>query len=158
MKKFLLPFLFILVFIATESCKKKDACDNVSCNGGGVCVDGTCQCDSLHEGTNCETDKRAKYFGSFVGNANCTSLNHLDYLKITAVSDSANQLNFHNLYGSERNIVGIIFSDGSVYIPEQVSGLDTISGSASINNGKVVVNYTAKYPGGTDVCSWMQKW
>ncbi len=154
MKKLLLPLLILFVF----GCKKKDACDDVSCNGGGVCVDGTCQCDSLHEGTNCEIDKRTKYFGSFVGTENCTTRNHLDYLRIAAVNDSANQLYFHNLYGNERNVAGIIFSDGSVYIPEQISGFDTISGSASIDNGKVVVNYTAKYPGGTDVCSWVQRW
>ena len=150
MKKFLLPLLILLVF----GCKKKDACDDVSCNGGGVCIDGTCQCDSLHEGTNCEIDKRSRYFGSFVGNEDCTTRNHLDYLKITAVSDSANQLNFHNLYGGESNIKGILLSDGSVYIPAQPLQSKTISGTASVVNDKVVVNFSVD----NDLCTWTEKW
>lgn len=159
MKKFLLPFLIILVvLIAAEGCKKKTACDSIACLNGGSCNAGVCTCDTLHEGTYCEIDKRTRYVGSAVGSEDCTSRNHLDYLRITAVLDTANQLNFHNLYGDESNIKGIIQNDGSVYIPDQTWGGRNISGIAMVSNGKVVVNFTVINGGNTEVCSWTEKW
>lgn len=46
--------LLVLLVVLASSCK--DPCDDVTCNGNGVCLDGTCLCDDGFEGVNCEKD------------------------------------------------------------------------------------------------------
>lgn len=169
MKKLFLSFSVVVIFlvlsISVQGCKKKshDACTNVACLNGGTCSNGVCQCDSLHEGTHCETEKRTKYIGSFVGAVNCTSITHLDLLRFTDIPDSANQVNIFNLHSEASNTLGIILANGSVSIPAQSLNGNTVSGAASVINGKIVVNFNVitaidSVTNDTDVCSWTQKW
>jgi hypothetical protein len=46
--------------VTYTSCNK-DECKDVVCQNGGSCVDGTCQCATGYEGTNCETEIRTKF-------------------------------------------------------------------------------------------------
>ena len=46
-----------------SSCK--DECKDVTCNNGGVCVEGACDCASGYEGTDCSTEIRAKFKGTW---------------------------------------------------------------------------------------------
>lgn len=75
MKRINLLILLLSIFIltiSTESCKKDDNCptgfsgtnceiedlcviQNVNCQNGGACVDGTCDCPTGYIGTSCET-------------------------------------------------------------------------------------------------------
>ncbi len=48
-----------------------DPCKDITCNEVGACDDGTCICDAGYEGTNCETEVRTKYLGSFSGLSTC---------------------------------------------------------------------------------------
>jgi hypothetical protein len=157
MKKILVIISAFFLIAAAGSCKK-NACKSISCNNAGSCDNGQCQCDSLHEGAHCETDRRAKYFGSFVGKINCTSQTHIDYVKITAVTDTINTLTLHNLFGEEQNIRGILLADGSISIPLQYSNSNFLSGKASIIGNKLVVNFTVNSGGVADTCTWMQQW
>jgi hypothetical protein len=157
MKKFLLLLSFFFLIAGIGSCKK-NACKSVNCNGGGNCVEGTCQCDSLHEGTNCGIEKRARYFRSSVGQIVCPSKSRLDYVTITAKGTPADTLNFRNLFGEEQNIFGLIQNDGSVYIPSQYSNTNLISGTASLVNNKLVVNFTVNNAGTVESCSWTEQW
>jgi len=43
-----------------------DECKDVTCDNGGICVEGTCECLDGYEGTNCETEERAKFTGTYV--------------------------------------------------------------------------------------------
>lgn len=61
-----LSFLFILFIM---SCT--DPCKDVNCMNEGVCDDGTCLCADGYEGTNCENEIRAKYYGIFSGTVTC---------------------------------------------------------------------------------------
>jgi hypothetical protein len=63
----------ILSFLATAalgttlffaSCKE-DKCKNVTCNNGGTCIDGSCECSTGYEGTKCETESRTKFVGTY---------------------------------------------------------------------------------------------
>lgn len=51
----LLPLLFVT--LCFTACKKEnpDPCENVQCQNGGSCDDGTCDCPTGFTGTNCET-------------------------------------------------------------------------------------------------------
>jgi hypothetical protein len=56
MKKltFVLAITFVL-FSLFSACSKKDPCEGVTCQNGGTCSEGTCQCPTGFEGAFCET-------------------------------------------------------------------------------------------------------
>ena len=165
MKKSLFFFVALVLCIAIlGSCKKKkDACDNINCNNGGSCVNGSCKCDSVHEGANCESEKRAKYFGGHVFNIDCSSGDHLDYAKFLSSDSGANKIEIVNLYSSGSACFGTLLADGSIDIASQelVSqslGTGTISGRASMINDKIVISFMAAFAGNLDTCTWTQRW
>ena len=61
MKKLL--FLFAIISMSLFACK--DACEDVTCQNGGTCDDGTCICADGYSGTNCETAENAKFVGNY---------------------------------------------------------------------------------------------
>src|SRR5437773_2658197 len=66
MKKTLIYAAFSLIFMSTiTSCK--DKCKDVICQNFGTCADGTCTCPAWFEGTNCENEMRAKFYGNYLG-------------------------------------------------------------------------------------------
>lgn len=48
-----------------------DPCEDVSCQNGGACDDGTCICEDGYSGTNCETENRAGLIGTWIGFTDC---------------------------------------------------------------------------------------
>jgi len=55
MKSIFFKTLIILSAIAFTFTSCKDDCENVTCNGNGTCVDGTCECIEGWSGSACET-------------------------------------------------------------------------------------------------------
>ena len=70
-----LSFCLALSALATlnQSCSKDDPCDSITCENGGTCNDGTCDCAAGYEGTNCDTEVRAKFIGSYSGSDACSN-------------------------------------------------------------------------------------
>lgn len=66
--------LVVLFLITGFGTGCKDECDNVSCEHGGTCVDGSCNCPAGYSGTNCEiVDFKyaaGKYFGDTISLGN----------------------------------------------------------------------------------------
>ncbi len=56
--------------LTLTSCKK-DPCKNVTCQNGGTCTDGNCQCALPWEGARCDVDGRDKFVGAWRGTRNC---------------------------------------------------------------------------------------
>ncbi|MFK7772690.1 MAG: hypothetical protein AB8F94_11145 [Saprospiraceae bacterium] len=56
--KLLKPTLFLLallcIVLSTQSCK--DACDDIDCQNGGICEEGSCNCPDGFSGVNCEIE------------------------------------------------------------------------------------------------------
>lgn len=123
-----------MVFTA---CKKDDPCDNVVCQNGGSCNDGSCSCATGFEGSTCGTEVRAKFIGSYNGNFACPGNNSTVNMTIS---------------NSAQGITSVVFSDGfdtwigtvngsSVAIATQtISGGTTISGSGQLAGNILTLN------------------
>ncbi len=59
--------LIVALAFGVQSCKKDDPdpCEDVTCSGNGTCNDGDCACDDGYIGSNCETEERAQFLGSY---------------------------------------------------------------------------------------------
>lgn len=49
-----------------------DACKDVDCGVNGTCLEGDCICDDGYEGTNCETESRIKFQGTYLASGTIT--------------------------------------------------------------------------------------
>lgn len=73
MKNFNLTRALAIVGIGLASMTAcTDLCKDVNCNDG-ACVEGDCVCNTGYEGTNCETEQRAKFVGNYTLDENCPS-------------------------------------------------------------------------------------
>ena len=63
-----IKFLILSCILALTSCTS-DPCVDVTCYNDGVCNDGTCLCADWYEGTDCNTEERAQYYGDYIGTA-----------------------------------------------------------------------------------------
>lgn len=113
-------------------------------------------CDLGYEGSDCKTEVRAKYLGAFNGTEACTSGNSTIAVNITTVSGDVTKVNFNNLYGASFNNTGTVQADGSITLANQSFGTGQISGSATVDAGKVKVTYTVTAGGASDACTWTQ--
>jgi hypothetical protein len=59
-------FLSILSAVLIASCTT-DPCIDVTCLNDGVCNNGICLCEDWFEGTDCGTEQRSKYLGTYTG-------------------------------------------------------------------------------------------
>jgi hypothetical protein len=119
-------------------CKKDDdPCDNVVCQNGGTCSDGSCSCATGYEGSTCGTEIRAKFIGSYNGTLSCPGQNGTVNMTVT---------------NSAAGITSVVFGDGqdtwvgtvsgsSVNIANQtISGGTTISGSGQLSGLILALN------------------
>ena len=113
-------------------------------------------CDLGYEGDNCKTEVRAKYLGNFNGSEACTSGTTPVSVNGVTVSGDVVKVTFTNLYGAGFNTTGTVQADGSITIANQSFGTGQISGSATINAGKIVITYTVTSGGASDACTWTQ--
>lgn len=65
-------FSLALSFAAIALTGCKDPCKDVACQNAGTCDDGTCICATGYEGTNCETEQRAKFLATYNVQESCT--------------------------------------------------------------------------------------
>lgn len=150
--------LIVLVFIALatsmtfSSCK--DECKDVDCLNGGTCSDGDCNCADGYEGSNCGTESRAKYFGSYnTINEMCASGGPSVFsITITTNSGGINKITMNNLYDANLPVVATL-SGSSVTIASQAFGTGSISGSGSFTGNILTLSYTVSGGGSSDACT-----
>jgi len=143
------------------SCDTADACKDVECGDYGTCLDGDCVCDAGYEGTNCATESRADFIGSY--NANEADCNLVDQAaSISASSTGANKIAITGFGGFACNgspiavIATVSGDDVTIASQNFCSGSIVInSGSGSINaSGTVVtITYNATFNGTTGNCT-----
>jgi hypothetical protein len=136
--------------VSLNSCKKtKLACDGVTCQNGGVCINGVCSCATGYEGSDCSTYKRDKFIATYNGNVefNANSKYNLVSKSMSiAAGTGFNQITISNLgieiysnqydlsFANPATVNGIIdFSNNTINVPEQMDAAGNIySGSGAI--------------------------
>jgi hypothetical protein len=156
LQKIALMFL-TLATLSIVSCKE-DPCADVSCLNGGTCNDGTCTCASGYEGTDCGTEQRAKFTGTYNFNESCTSGTYNYTTTIGTSSSGVTKVllnSFAALTGS--TITGTV-SGTTLNISQQNFALDGqnwgIVGTGQINGNLLTITYTLTFPdNSTDACT-----
>jgi hypothetical protein len=156
--KILISTLALGTVLFFASCTK-DECKDVTCDNGGVCTAGVCDCATGFEGTNCETKMNAKFVASYNGSDVCSSGPYTYTATIAASSTIANGLVINNFGGFGSSFTATATVDGSnVTIPSQtVSGL-TISGSGTLNSDATNLQLTYTAFDGTDTDNCTSTW
>ncbi|HMQ77056.1 MAG TPA: hypothetical protein PKE21_13400 [Flavobacteriales bacterium] len=127
--------LALVAFTATGC--KKDECKDKNC-GNGSCVDGNCVCNTGYEGSECGTQTRAKFIGSYTGTFSCSG-------------GSPGTINM-TITNSSAGITSVVMSDGfdnwvctvsgsTLNIANQtISGGNTIQGSGQLVGNILTLN------------------
>jgi hypothetical protein len=136
-----LKFFVVSSILLLSSCAK-DPCLDVTCLNDSQCDDGTCLCADWYEGTDCGTEERVKYYGTYVGAFNVYDADGVliqvnqDSLQV-AEGGSINSLDANGMpfvlttSGSSSFNIPITLMDGGVY-----------QGNGSFNETSLTVNGT----------------
>ncbi|MFQ5335084.1 MAG: calcium-binding EGF-like domain-containing protein [Flavobacteriales bacterium] len=146
------------ILFTSNSCK--NLCKDVECQNGGTCVedDGSCDCSGTgYEGTNCETEERAKFLGSWSVTDNCSSSGSASYTStISKSSTGITKVLISNFWDAfANNVEGTISgSDIDVSLQEPDGDGWTVSGSGTISGTQISWSYTVADPTGqADNCT-----
>ena len=139
-------FFYALIFslftiFLISSCKEKDPCEGVSCQNGGVCLTGTCNCPAWYEGTSCETQVRSKYYGNYTGIFAAGGTSSNTTFAFEASSDGVDYMK----WGGSQTLK--LTSNTTFKIPLQKLYTSTktydIEGSGSFSGSQVILNFNA---------------
>ena len=138
-----LPLLFL------SSCL--DPCKDVSCQNGGECNDGNCDCPAGFEGSDCSEAARDKFIGTFVVSETCNSGANSYELTISPGSDDT-QIFIRNLYDLNRSFEARI--DGSdLTIHPQTIDFATLSGTGTHNGTSLNISLSIVIGDNVDQCT-----
>jgi len=155
-----LSFLSALAFatvIFFNSCND-DPCKDVTCLNGGTCVDGTCNCAAGYEGTDCSTESRVKFLGTWTASDNCSSSGTPSYVVTISNGTSVVDVNIVNFWDAFANAVHATVDGNTITIASQEPDNDNffVSGQGTISGSTITWSYTidgTQAGSGVDVCS-----
>lgn len=160
MKKTLLVLLTGASLGISSCFLNPDACSEVTCNNGGVCIDGQCECVNGYAGVNCDDEARLKFIGNFT-----SAISREYYTNIItgtcSISASPNgllEISIQGLVPSNNSIIvignvyrdnGYDYNNQNVYkpyiyfdIPDQSISIGSISGIGEIDSaGNITISY-----------------
>jgi len=135
-----------------SSCK--DECKDVTCNNGGTCVTGSCECTTGYEGTNCETETRAKFIGTYTTNGSVTcpvsgngTLTGTS-ISITNSSSAANKIVISVL---GVNLTATV-SGSSFTLDQSTQNNFTYTGNGSLSGTTITINLNEQDPSIGETC------
>ncbi len=129
-----------------------DACKDVTCDNGGLCVEGDCECATGYSGVSCATLVRASFVGNYNTTESCSSGSD-SYAVTVAAGATDLTVSIGNLYAAGLFTTGTVNADGGITIASQAFGSGTISGSATKTGGVLTVIYTVTLSGQSDTCT-----
>ena len=143
-------FAFAMVLFA--GCD--DPCKDVTCLNGGTCLEGTCECPTGYEGTDCGTEINAKFTGTLnMLSSACDTVDNNTYsIKLTPSTTDPAEFTIGGIYqNSLGNTIEAQVSttnSNEFTIAEQAFEDDTfgagftIQGSGSISGSDVTISYS----------------
>lgn len=139
----------------SQSCggEKEDPCLAIECLNGGVCEDGSCNCEAGYEGTLCTTLSRDKLLGTYDVEESCTdgsSDTATASISIDGTDDRKARINSTNLASIDITMTGI----NSFSVPEQepCTGCELIEGGNGSLESEGVVEIELFYASG-NICT-----
>ena len=135
-----------------SSCK--DECKDVTCNNGGVCVEGACDCAVGYEGTDCSTEIRAKFIGTYTvsGTVACpvTGSGTIPSTSLVITNSSASNTKIAiNLLGV--NLTATV-NGSSFTIDQSTQNNFTYTGSGSISGSNLTLTLNEQDPSIPETC------
>lgn len=149
-----LAFASIMFFNACTS----DPCKDVVCMNDGTCIDGTCDCTTGYEGTDCSTESRTKFLGSWTVTDACSSSGTSSYTVSMTAGTSVIDVNITNFWGVFNNAVKATVSGSIISIATQEPDNDgfKVIGTGTITGTTISWSYTIDGTGagsGIDNCT-----
>ncbi len=129
-----------------------DACKDVTCDNGGICVDGTCVCEDGYEGTNCETEERTEFIGTYNVTEACTSGNYTYSITATTSGTDVTSIIITNFGDYGVNVSATVDGD-NITIANQTVGGGTFSGTGQISGNVLTITYHVIAGASTDDCT-----
>jgi hypothetical protein len=118
-----------------SSCET-DACKDVTCENGGICVDGDCDCPAGFGGLNCGTAWAAAFTGTFNGVDNCEFV-----YESTITSSAPTSLSIGNIFGLAASGTATISSATTISIAAQTVNSYDIQGTGTLNGNVLTIEY-----------------
>lgn len=151
--------LLAMFFTTNFSSCSTDKCEGVTCQNGGTCESGDCNCTAGYEGANCQTKVNAKFEGSYNGIDDCnpTVTTTIDIAAsnsapaeiIIDVLDEQGQI--------EYEVIGDIYGS-SIDIPNQsvvIGGAPVMkSGTGSLSGNTLTLSLTEDDNGNIISCNY----
>lgn len=139
--------------ITYTSCNT-DACDDIDCMNGGLCISGTCSCPTGYEGETCQTLSRDKFVGVYSGNETCTIGSDSYAITLSASSDDL-KINYTNLYNQSYSAVCTITGQNTFSFAGTASGGVSFDGTSTLNANTITVNYTINTGTLSNTCTFI---
>ncbi|MEM7382615.1 MAG: hypothetical protein AAF361_15700 [Bacteroidota bacterium] len=149
--------LFMLLGTVTyfSSCEK-DPCEDVVCQNGGTCDEGTCACVDGYEGTDCSTLSADKFVGTYSVSGTCEGIAYNYTVSISKsatdptmiIIDNFGDLNCAPGYAVEAIVDGDTFTlTGGPYCEEGFNDFTGYSfvGTGTINGNVITCDYMSDY-------------
>lgn len=152
----ILYFLITSLIISVSSCKEDETCTPDNCSNGS-CSSGACVCSTGFEGTECETEQRAKFLGLFSFSENCNG-STFNYNAAISKGPAVDNVILYDFYALPNTTISAKVYGQNITIPQQTIVHDgneySINGSGSISGKVLTLNYTMDTPNKTDLsCS-----
>ena len=145
----LLSLLCLSILILFTACGS-DACTNVQCNNGGVCLEEVCYCVAGYEDNFCDVEMRSKFLNEYAIADTCDTLGTQYTCTISADDTEIIRVTFSNFanldsLGLTNAIYGLV-NGTALTIPEQTLLDRSYEGTGSIDEltGILTLSYTIR--------------
>ncbi|MEM7657090.1 MAG: calcium-binding EGF-like domain-containing protein [Bacteroidota bacterium] len=157
----LTSFLFGLVvvaFLGLQGCA--DPCADITCENGGTCVEGTCNCADGFEGTTCETEIRGKFIASYSATETCANFPGQTFnstLVISASNAGPLKVVITNIYSNGWSIVADVVDNTLSFTSVDIAGVQAgatvkATGTGTLAGDVLTMNYTVTEGAVSDNC------
>ncbi|MBA2422488.1 MAG: calcium-binding EGF-like domain-containing protein [Chitinophagales bacterium] len=139
----LLSMIALVTVMFFHSCTKDD-CKDVVCLNGGTCVSGTCECPTGYEGSDCTTEERTEFLGTYTVVEDCSASNSTSYVVSIIAGTNISEVLISNMWDAFVAPVVATINGNTISIANQEPDGDgfSVQGSGTITGNIITMNYT----------------